>query len=85
MHYGLPMHPFDSLTLYYNHDREDIRPLIKVAVEHLTDKTSKSICKWYNEKESITFKQRKYLLYQIFNCYEEKEAVHSDFTFCQVE
>lgn len=72
-HYDLLLHPLEYLTIYYNYSynkEEDINHLIQTAEKYLTDNISKSICNYYREKGYITFKQRKLLLHQFFNCYE---------------
>lgn len=84
-HYGLLLHPLDYLTIYYDYNKKDIHDLIEKAESHLTDNISKSICNYYKEKGYISFKQRKLLLHQFFNCCEEEEMVYGDVTFCQVE
>lgn len=84
-HYGLLLHPLDYLTLYYDYNQKEIEHLIISAEKYLTDSISKSICRYYRRKGYITFKQRKLLLHQFFNCCKEKERKYGDITFCQVE
>ena len=85
-HYGLLLHPLEYLTLYYNYEEKDIEHLIEIAEKYLTDDTSKSICNFYRRRGYITFRQRKLLLHQFFNCDEEKKIDYDDDEpFCQVE
>lgn len=84
-HYGLLLHPLEYLTIYYDYNQKDLEFLIQKADKYLKDNISKSICNYYREKGYITFKQRKLLLHQFFDCYEEKERYYGDITFCQVE
>ncbi len=84
-HYGLYIHPLDYLTLYYYERGKDIEHLIKISEKYLKDKTSKSICNFFNDKGFITEKQKKLLLHNIFNCYEPKEKKDSEYYFAQVE
>lgn len=73
VHYGLLIHPFECLTIYYNSNNQDVTYLVKQAKKYLTNDISKSICSCYKEKGHISYKQRKILLHQLFDCYEEKE------------
>ena len=73
-HLGLPLHPFEYLTLYYKYDKNDISGLIDVADKFLTDNASMSIISWYKRKGYISFKQRKFLVWKLTNCYELKES-----------
>lgn len=86
-HYGLPLHPLEYLTLYYDIREKDVKYLIKATEKYLKDKTSRSICNFFNDKGYITEKQKKLLLYNIFNCYEPKEEKRKDseYYFEQVE
>lgn len=90
-HYGLLIHPLEYLTLYYNIGEKDIKYLIKISEKYLNDKASKNICNFFNNKGFITEKQKKLLLYNIFNCYEPNERKDADLTefeyglACQVE
>lgn len=84
-HYGLLLHPLEYLTIYYNENQKDLEHLIKKAEQCLTDNISKSICRFYRQKGYITFKQRKLLLHNFFNCCEEEKQEYGDTTFCQVE
>lgn len=67
---GLLLHPLEYLDLYYKSDR-DIEHLIKVAEEFTTDDVSKNICKQFRSKGYITYKQRRYLVYDLLHCYED--------------
>lgn len=71
--------------LYYNYDKKDISHLIEIANKYLTDDVSKSICKQYEKKGYITYKQRKCLVYNILHCCEEKPKEYGNITFVQVE
>lgn len=83
-HYGLLLHPLEFLTLCYNPRDNDIRQLMEYAGK-LKDDVSKNICEFYKKKGYITLKQRKFLLYKIFHCYEEKIKEESGYYFSQVE
>ena len=73
-HKGLLIHPLEDLSMYYYKDiNGDISYLIKVAEKFLKDDTSKSIIKQYKNKGDISYKQRKYLVANLLNCYEAKE------------
>ena len=83
-HPGLLLHTLPYLELLYKEDKEEIEVLIDIAERYLDDEVSKSICTYFARYEQISFKQRKLLLYKLFNCYEEKEpGQYMD--FCQVE
>ena len=82
-HLGLLIHPLHYLSIYYNYDNKDISQLIDIANEHLKDEVSQSICKQYENKGYITYKQRKYLVYNILHCCEEKSKTYWEFV--QVE
>ena len=84
-HLGLLIHPLDYLSIYYNYDKKDVSHLIEIANKYLTDDVSKSICKQYEKKGYITYKQRKCLVYNILHCYEEKPREYGNITFVQVE
>lgn len=71
--YGLYIHPFDYLTLYYDEPNKDIESLIAIADKYETDNTSKGIVGNYKGKKQISDKQKRYLLYKILHCYERKE------------
>ena len=78
-HYGIPFHPLEYLTVYYQYDtKEDIEHLIKIAEEFNTDEASKNICAQFRRKGYITFKQRKLLLYNIFNCVDSARNSYYD-------
>ena len=73
LHYGLALHPFEDLTLYYKKNRTiDKCLLVKFADEYLTDDISKDICRQYKQIGYISYKQVKMLLHKFFNCYEDK-------------
>ena len=74
LHYGLLLHPLDYLTLYYQYDQKDLTYLIDVASKFLKDDVSKNILQQYKNKEYISFKQRKYLVYNLLNCCYEDET-----------
>ena len=84
-HPGLLIHPLRYLNLYYRIEEQEVSHLIDLAKRYLNDDVSKSICSYYEQKGQISYKQRKMLLYKIFDCYEEKERPQNDFVFCQVE
>ena len=85
-HYGLLLHPLDYLELYYRYDAKDIPHLIDIANKYLKDDVSQNILQQYKKKGYVTFKQRKYLVYNLLNCcYEEKEREYGNITFVQVE
>lgn len=85
-HYGLLMHPLQHLELYYNYDAKDIPYLIDIANEYLKDEVSQNILQQYTRKGYITYKQRKYLVYNLLHCCEEKHRTYDgDITFVQVE
>lgn len=84
-HPGLLIHPLHYLTLYYNYDRNDIGELIALAKKFLTDETSKSLCGFYDKYKYLTFKQRKLLLHQFFDCFEKENKTDNGVPFCQVE
>lgn len=69
-HSGLPLHPLEYLEIYYKSDR-DIEHLISIAEEFLTDNIAKSICQQFRSRGSITYKQRRYLVYDILHCAED--------------
>jgi len=72
-HYGLLLHPLQDLSMYYyRYVNGTIDHLIEVAEKFLTDDTSKSIIEWYKKKGDISYKQRKYLVANLLNCYEGK-------------
>lgn len=85
MHPGLLIHPLYYLDLYYEYDAKDIPHLIDIADKYLKDEVSKNVCQQYKNKGYITFKQRKYLVYNLLHCYEEKQRTYGDITFVQVE
>lgn len=73
LHYSLLIHPLDCLTIYYDTNyKKDIEHLIELSEKYLKDGTSKSICLYYRKNGYISYKQRKFLLYKIFDCYELK-------------
>jgi hypothetical protein len=75
----MPFHPLEYLTVYYQYDaKEDIEHLIKIAEEFNTDEASKNICAQFRRKGYITFKQRKLLLYNIFNCVDSARNSYYD-------
>jgi hypothetical protein len=85
-HLGLLIHPLHYLSLYYNYDKKDVSHLIDVANKYLNDNVSKSVCKQYEQKGYVTYKQRKYLIYNILHCCEETPRTYDgDITFVQVE
>ena len=71
VHYGISFHPLDYLSLYYA-QTDDIEHLIKIAEKYSDETSSKNICKQYRNTGKITHKQRKLLVYNILNCYEDK-------------
>ena len=73
-HIGLPLHPLEYLTLYYNHEHNDINHLMDIAEKCLTDDVSNNIIEQYKHKGYISFKQRKLLVWKLTNCYEPKES-----------
>ena len=83
-HPGLPLHPLDYLTLYYQYERNDIEHLIDVADKFLTDSASMSIISWYKRKGHISFKQRKFLVWKLTNCYEPKEREYAAYSIYSV-
>ena len=86
MHYGLLIHPLDYVDLYYDYDKKDISNLIDIANEYLDDEISQNICEQYKNKGYISYKQRKYLVYNILHCCEENQRTYDgDITFIQVE
>ena len=85
MHPGILIHPLHYLNLYYDYDAKDICHLIEIAIEYLEDEVSQNICQQYNNKGYITYKQRKYLVYNILHCCEEKHREYIDYGFTQVE
>ena len=73
-HRGLLIHPLQDLSMYYYKDvNGSISYLIKVAEKFLKDNTSKSIIEWYKKKGDISYKQRKYLVANLLNCFEGKD------------
>lgn len=85
MHPGLLIHPLHYLDLYYDYDRKDIKLLIDIAKDFLKDEVSLNILQQYDNKGYITYKQRKYLVYNILHCCEEKKKEYVDWNFIQVE
>ena len=84
-HPGLLIHPLDYLSLYYNEDKQDVDVLIAVADKYLNgDDVADSICNYHAVHGYISFKQRKLLLYKIFNCFEVAKPLLG-IAFCQVE
>lgn len=86
--YGLLLHPFDSLSVYYKSDGNDLHRLINLAEKFLNDKTSESICTKYRKNRKISFSQQKLLTYKLLHCYEEKEVqeyIDYDWFTAQVE
>lgn len=84
-HPGLLIHPLQYLTIFYNEENEDVDELIDLADKYLNgDEVVDSICNYFARYGQISFKQRKLLLYKLFNCYEEKEPKQY-INFCQVE
>lgn len=74
-HYGLPLHPLDFLELYYSpHLTPDVSHLMQYAEKYLEDDISKNIVQQYKSKGKISVKQRKYLVYNLLHCYEDKES-----------
>lgn len=74
-HYGLPLHPLDFLELYYSpHHTPDVSHLMQYAEKFLEDDVSKNIVQQYKSKGKISYKQRKYLVYNLMHCYEDKES-----------
>lgn len=69
-HYGMPIHPLEYLDTYYKSD-QDIEHLINVAEEFMTDDIAKSICQQFRSRGSISYKQRRYLVYNILHCAED--------------
>lgn len=69
-HCGMPIHPLEYLETYYRSD-SDIAHLIEVAEEFLSDEVAKNICQQFRYKGYITYKQRKYLVYDILHCAED--------------
>ena len=45
--------------------------LIKVAEEFMTDNISKNICQQFKTKGYISYKQRRYLVYNLLHCAED--------------
>ena len=84
-HYGLLLHPLQHLELYYNYDAKDIPYLIDIANEHLKDEVSQNILQQYKKKGYVTYKQRKYLVYNLLHCCEEKHREYCGTDFVQVE
>lgn len=73
-HMGLLLHPLEYLSIYYSYDQKDIRHFIEVADKFADDDVSKNIVKQYKQRGYISFKQRKFLIYNLLNnCYEDKE------------
>ena len=68
-HYNMPLHPLDFVSLWYTSDI-DVDHLIEIAEKHMTDEISKNICQQFHTKGTISFKQRKYLVYNILHCGE---------------
>ena len=85
MHPGILIHPLYYVSFYYNYDQKDISDLIDIANEHLKDEVSQNIIKQYKNKGYITYKQRKYLVYSVLHCYEDRQREYGDITFVQVE
>jgi hypothetical protein len=72
-HPGLPLHPLDFLELYYSeHHTPDPTHLIEYAEKFLKDTTARDIINYYKTKNKVTSKQRKYLVYNLLHCYEDK-------------
>lgn len=88
-HSGFSIHPFDYVRLYYDKREEDIKHLMEIANKYLTSDTAKSICKQYKENGDITFKQRKVIISQILNCYEQRNSFYekqkTDTYFSEIE
>jgi hypothetical protein len=70
-HQGLPLHPLEYLEVYYKSD-QDVEHLIKVAEEFMTDNISKNICQQFKTKGYISYKQRRYLVYNLLHCAEDR-------------
>ena len=72
---GFLLHPLHYFADYYREEcTTGIGHLMEIASRCLTDDVSKSICEQYKKRGSITFRQRKYLVYNILNCYEMKSG-----------
>jgi hypothetical protein len=80
-HYGLLMHPLGYLDLYYDYDKKDLSHLIDIANEYLKDEVSQNILQQYKDKGYITYKQRKYLVYNILHCCEDKYSIPKYYNF----
>ena len=78
VHYGLLIHPLHYLDLYYDYDYgvKNTPDLIDIANKYLEDDVSQSIFQQYNKKGYITYKQRKYLVYNLLHCCEEKHRTY---------
>lgn len=73
-HRGLLIHPLEWLSMYYYREvNGDISHLIDIAEKFSEDDTSKSIVEQYKKKGYISYKQRKFLLWKLLNCFEGKE------------
>ena len=85
LHRGILIHPLHFLTIYYDEKERDLSYLMEVVEKCCNDKVMKSILTQYKRNGFISHKQRKYLVYNILHCYEDKPKEDGCWTFVQVE
>jgi hypothetical protein len=72
--YGILLHPLEYLSTFYHRDVNlEISHLIKIAEKFSEDDVSKNIINQYKKNGYISYKQRKFLVYQLLHCFERRE------------